>query len=333
MRYSSSPFLIVLSLLLFLATPGFRSEVQAETLPKKVAVLDLRARGSIVVSEAEILSDRIRTLLVRQAYYQVLERENMDRILKEQGFQTTQLCLEDDSCSIQLGRLLAVDEIITGSLSKLGGLHSISLRRIDVEKGTIVEDVFSDCYCGLEEVMLKRLPELVSDLSPRGARDVRTLPQEETEAQPEMPKKPAAFTASPATETPIRVIKPSLVYLEGAFPVYPSARWASITYQHQWGPYFALGIQGGLEGLTSTVNPFAGVTSRLYFNPHALAGFLELGGAIHGTQLVPVVSSELGLEYRDLSGWTYGGSVGAALGTGWAGRFLFTVEFLGGYAF
>ncbi|PIW19468.1 hypothetical protein COW36_01115 [bacterium (Candidatus Blackallbacteria) CG17_big_fil_post_rev_8_21_14_2_50_48_46] len=68
------------------------ASAQAQTTKIPVAVLDLLAKGDAMASEAGILTDRVRSLVVQSQTYQVMKRESMDKIMREQGFQSTQDC-------------------------------------------------------------------------------------------------------------------------------------------------------------------------------------------------------------------------------------------------
>jgi curli biogenesis system outer membrane secretion channel CsgG len=60
--------------------------IASERIP--IAVLELNAEG-ISPSESRIISDRLRIDLFRTGKFTVLEREKMNEILQEQGFQHT----------------------------------------------------------------------------------------------------------------------------------------------------------------------------------------------------------------------------------------------------
>ncbi len=132
-----------------------------------IAVLDFTAKGGVTVDEASIITDRIRTQVFRSGEYRVMERADMLSIIKEQGFQQTQSNCESTDCSVEIGKLLAVRQIMTGSVSKLGSIYTLSLRMIDVEKGTIVQDEYRDCRCELEEILTRVSHEMVVQLMAR----------------------------------------------------------------------------------------------------------------------------------------------------------------------
>ena len=125
-------FVLILSLIL----PGTVTFAQTNPIVTKtsIAVLDFEAKGNVQDDEASIISDRVRTELFKTGQYRILERSNMLSILKEQGFQQSQSNCQGVDCSVEIGRLLAVKQIVTGSVSKLGSIYTLSLRIVDVEK-------------------------------------------------------------------------------------------------------------------------------------------------------------------------------------------------------
>ena len=74
------------------------------------AVFNLKNFG-ILESESAIISERLRDILVSLNKYRVLERENMDEILNEQGFQLSG-CTTNE-CAVEAGKLLNVNKIIS----------------------------------------------------------------------------------------------------------------------------------------------------------------------------------------------------------------------------
>lgn len=89
----------------------------SQTSKTNVAISDLIGQG-IDATSTSIISDRLRTELVKSGQISVLERNAMQEILKEQGFQQTGCT--SDACAIQIGQLLGVSKIVVGSVGKLG---------------------------------------------------------------------------------------------------------------------------------------------------------------------------------------------------------------------
>jgi len=298
----------LLSTALFLLptlTPQWLPLNQAAWAQEKeaVAVLELRAMGNLAPEEAELVTSRVRSLVVQNPRFRVLEREGMDRILKEQGFQSTQNC-ENEACSVQVGRLLAVRKIITGGLSKVGSTYTLSLRMIDVENGTILAERFVDCNCSREALLFEQVSPLLQQL----LGETLSAPLKKTE------------------DMPIRKQKPFQIGAEGGLSDY----WG-LTLGYNINEYLALRLGATYHQEQYNANfitpvGIGGVAAlRAYFNPHDLAGFAEVAAT---TELwfIP----RLGIEYRNAwglnlwaaGGWRYryvnGGSFDALAGVGYA---------------
>ncbi len=127
-----------------------------------VAVLNLESRTTSP-AELDALSDRLRLELFRTGMFQVMERERMDAILEEQGFQTGE-CVATE-CIIEVGQLVGVTYIVAGKVSRVGSVLSITARMISVETGTIQRTALRDCSCELEEVLTRVLREVAGELA------------------------------------------------------------------------------------------------------------------------------------------------------------------------
>ena len=97
-----------------------------------IAILELEQKG-LSKQEAEILTDRLTTKMISLDKYQVVERNNMDKILKEQKFQNSG-CTDSEG-AVEIGQLLNTDFIVIGSVSAFGSMYSIDARLIDVAQG------------------------------------------------------------------------------------------------------------------------------------------------------------------------------------------------------
>lgn len=124
-----------------------------------ISIHPLKASG-IEKSQAEVLTDAIRTEISHSGTFDIMERSEMENILKEQGFQSSGAC-DDDACALEMGKILAVKYMILGNVGQLGKTYSISIRMVDVETGKIVRDK-SEYYKGEID---KLLTEVVPDLS------------------------------------------------------------------------------------------------------------------------------------------------------------------------
>ncbi|OGJ90454.1 MAG: hypothetical protein A2268_03020 [Candidatus Raymondbacteria bacterium RifOxyA12_full_50_37] len=127
-----------------------------------LAVSELDAKG-ITKDDAQILTDKLRSGLVQTSGYTVLERGKMDEILKEQGFQQSGACSESD-CFVQMGQILGVTHMVTGSIGKIGGMYSINVRLIAVSTGKIVRDVTEEYKGNIEDLLGTEMNVVVKKL-------------------------------------------------------------------------------------------------------------------------------------------------------------------------
>ena len=100
-----------------------------------IAVIDFEGKN-VSKDDASALTDRLRATLFMTGKFVILEREKMDAILKEQGFQ--QSGCTSDACAVEVGQLLAVEQMVVGSISKVGQTYSVTARLVGVEKGNLL---------------------------------------------------------------------------------------------------------------------------------------------------------------------------------------------------
>ena len=136
--------------------------LNAQDAKKTIALLDLDPTG-IAPTEAQFLTARLRTELFETGAFQVVEREKMNAILSEQGFQRTGCTTVE--CAVEIGQLLNVRSIVAGSIGKIEELYSISLRMIDVQTGAIVKTATKDYRGKLSEVLTEVIPEIAEILA------------------------------------------------------------------------------------------------------------------------------------------------------------------------
>jgi hypothetical protein len=118
----------------------------------KIAILTLKNSSGISVGEAEIISDRLRNDFFKTGRVDVMERDQMQSILKEQGLQQSGLCT-DEGCMVELGKMLGVKRLIAGSIGKLGSLYLLNVRSIDISTGKIDCAVTEDIKGDIEDVV------------------------------------------------------------------------------------------------------------------------------------------------------------------------------------
>ena len=125
---------------------GNTTRIFAQSIDKRtIAVLTMNSRGGVSPSEAQTLTDRLRSELVNTKSFVVLERGQIDAILKEQGFNLTG-CTSSE-CAVEVGRMLGVQQMLTGEVGKIGKVITIDVRVFDVQTGKII-NAYQEDYTG-----------------------------------------------------------------------------------------------------------------------------------------------------------------------------------------
>lgn len=126
-----------------------------------IAVVDFDARG-ISSNEVATLTDRFRDELIKTDKYSVIERGQMEEVLKEQGFQQSG-CVSDE-CVAEVGQLIGVQQIIGGSIGKVGEVYSVSARIISVQSGEIINVVTHDHEGNIGSLLKTGIRDVVQNL-------------------------------------------------------------------------------------------------------------------------------------------------------------------------
>ncbi len=133
-----------------------------------IAVLDLQPKGTSKIV-AGVVTDIIRSEMIKTGLYVVIERSQMDEIMKEQSFQLTG-CVEQ-SCAVQIGKILSASKVLVGELGAVGSAFMITVRIVDVEKGSseFAANERSENEDGLDAAavsLTKKLSQSIVDQNP-----------------------------------------------------------------------------------------------------------------------------------------------------------------------
>ncbi|MBN1308378.1 MAG: DUF2380 domain-containing protein [Chitinispirillaceae bacterium] len=195
--------------ILLLLVSGLLADARAQTAaePKtNYAVVNLKSSGGVTEGESELITDRLRSELFNTGKVNVMERNQMQEILTEQGFQQSGACT-DEACLVEMGQMLGVKILVVGSLGKLGSMFMVNIRAIDVQTAQIVKVVSVDIKGDIEEVVehlkdiARKLTGTDTGVSP--APEVAARPVEtETQEEPEPAAAPETTAVSEQKEAP-----------------------------------------------------------------------------------------------------------------------------------
>jgi TolB-like protein len=145
-------FFLLMSLLIPLSA-------SAEFSKTKIAVLDFQLQGENFDNKdmGTIVAEWFITAMVREGRFDVVERRMLEKILGEQKLAMSGVV--DANSATQIGKLLGVKVIISGSVMKLKEVTEINARIIDVESASIIAAE------NLKSAATARLQDMVIDMS------------------------------------------------------------------------------------------------------------------------------------------------------------------------
>ncbi|MFH1416208.1 MAG: CsgG/HfaB family protein [Elusimicrobiota bacterium] len=126
---------LLLIILLILTHINLTYAIPKENDISNIAIAEFEAKN-VSAMDASAISDFVRTAFVNSKLFKVLDRINMSAILEEQKFQMSGCTTQE--CAVKMGKILNVQKIIIGNLTKLADLYFITASVIDVETGQIL---------------------------------------------------------------------------------------------------------------------------------------------------------------------------------------------------
>jgi len=146
----------ICAIILFLAVTLFSQDQIT------LAVSDFTGRG-IAKYEVEAITDKIRDEMHNSDLFQVMARSEMGLIMQEMEFQTSGAC-SDAACAVEVGQILGVQSIVTGSIGKVGSIFYITLKMIDIETSEISYSISDEFECKIEDLLTTHAGMIVHDL-------------------------------------------------------------------------------------------------------------------------------------------------------------------------
>lgn len=146
------------------------STATAEFKKIKVAVLDfqLQGEGYYTKDMGKIVSEWLITALVKEGRFEVIERRLLEQIFQEHKLIMSGVVNEQGATEV--GKLLGVKVIISGSVVKLKNFTEVNARIIDVESASIItaESVKSTTAERLEELVFQMAEKIIKDFPLQG---------------------------------------------------------------------------------------------------------------------------------------------------------------------
>src|SRR4030042_2619059 len=125
---------VLILILLSASLTSAQVTATVESAKPRLAIIPLEAMD-VSETDASIATQYLPTEISRQGRFWGLEREYMAQIMEEQAMVLTCTDLE---CAIEIGRVLAAERVIVGSVTSSGGNYVLQIRILDVEEGSVI---------------------------------------------------------------------------------------------------------------------------------------------------------------------------------------------------
>lgn len=128
----------LLSITIFLLILGVWAPAQADFKKTKIAILDFQMQGEQTAAKdmGKIVAEWLITGLVETGRFDVIERRLLEKLLEEQKLGVTGAI--DPNSAAQLGKILGVRIIVSGTVTSLEGYTEINARLINVDSASII---------------------------------------------------------------------------------------------------------------------------------------------------------------------------------------------------
>lgn len=151
-----------LGLFVVLLSLSIGAAAEAPSVPT-VAVMPFTGR-SLDTNALEAITSALGSDLLNAGKFRVMERSQMDAILKEQSFQQSGAC-DGAECAVEVGKLLAVDHMVVGTVGKVGELYVVTTKLVKVQTGEVLQSVTRTSQACIEAIVTDILPQLAHELS------------------------------------------------------------------------------------------------------------------------------------------------------------------------
>ena len=102
---------------------------------KKVAVLPFAVKGNFDTLYAEVALDNFTTELIKSNTYKIVERPQLDKVMKQLKFQIGSDI--DESIAMEIGKNTGAKIVVIGEITALTGQTIVNIRGINVNSGII----------------------------------------------------------------------------------------------------------------------------------------------------------------------------------------------------
>ena len=128
----------------------------------RVGLMPFKGEG-YSIEELKTMTARFQDEVFKANKFQLMEQEKMQAIMNEQGL--GQGGCTEAACFVEIGKAVGVEQMLMGSVSKIGKITSITIKIIDVQTGRIIKSTVMDTKDKYETILKKHLSRLAEKIA------------------------------------------------------------------------------------------------------------------------------------------------------------------------
>ncbi len=123
----------------------------------RISVPDFEAKGDVSKSDVDIVKSIIRDKLIESQHFEIIERDEMNRIVREKELQQSGAVDQSEAQQIK-----SVNQLLLGTMGILYGKVIITMRLVDANTG---KNIFSSTLYTDKEALTDDIQNLISEIS------------------------------------------------------------------------------------------------------------------------------------------------------------------------
>jgi len=127
-----------------------------------LVIMDFEANG-IPQEEAKVFTEHLQVELFNQENYSIIEESNINQKRQEKEFSGDKCATIE--CLVQVGKLCGAEQVIGGSITKIGDSYSVMTRLVDVNNNQLLKTFVYDHQGDIISLLSEGVAEVAAKIS------------------------------------------------------------------------------------------------------------------------------------------------------------------------
>jgi len=145
---------------------------------ERIAIVQFTPSGVDSITAGNI-TVRFSYELSKTKRFEIVEREMMDKILEEQKFQSSGCVAQE--CAVEIGQMIGVSQIVSGSISKIENFYSLNIKLIDVATGQIIYQDMDDFEGSVKDFIQLTIKNMALKMAAEASKEAEKIGEATTQ--------------------------------------------------------------------------------------------------------------------------------------------------------